>query len=65
MLNVEDLKRNMDICLTINSNLAITISVTGLEESLGLSVSQSSGSGREVLQEQPVGGQSERNAERL
>lgn len=52
-------------CLTVNSNLSITISVTGLEESLGLSVSQSSGSGREVLQEQPGEGRPERNAERL
>lgn len=39
--------------LTINSNLAVTIRVTGLEERLGLSVSQSSGTGSEVLQEQP------------
>lgn len=39
--------------LTINSDLAITIRVTGLEKSLGLSVGQSSGRGAEVLQEQP------------
>lgn len=39
--------------LTINSDLAVTVSVTGLEESLGLSVGQSSGRGAEVLQEQP------------
>lgn len=43
----------MDICLTINSNLAVAIRVTGLEKSTGLSGGQSSGSGREVLQEQP------------
>lgn len=39
--------------LTINSDLAVTIGVTGLEEHLGLSIGQSSGTGREVLQEQP------------
>lgn len=40
------------IRLTINSDLAVTISVTGLEKSLGLSIGQSSGRGAEVLQEQ-------------
>lgn len=40
-------------CLTINTNLAITISVTSLEESLCLGIGQSSGRGREILQEQP------------
>lgn len=39
--------------LTINSDLAVTIRVTGLEKRLGLSIGQSSGTGREVLQEQP------------
>lgn len=39
-------------CLTINSNLAVAISVTCLEEGLGLGVSQSSGRSREILQEQ-------------
>lgn len=38
--------------LTINSDLAVTIRVTGLEKHLGLSVGESSGAGREVLQEQ-------------
>lgn len=38
--------------LTISSNLAVTVAVTGLEESLGLSVGQSTGTSREVLQEQ-------------
>lgn len=41
------------IFLTINSNHAITIFVPVSQESLGLSVSQGSGRGREVLQEQP------------
>lgn len=41
--------------LTIDSDLAITITVTSGEESLGLLVSQGSGSSREVLQEQPGG----------
>lgn len=41
--------------LTINSDLAVTIRVTGLEELLGLSIGQSSGSSRKVLQEQPGG----------
>lgn len=40
------------IRLTINSDLAVTISVTGLEKSLGLSIGQSSSRGAEVLQEQ-------------
>lgn len=40
--------------LTIDSDLAITVAVTGGEESLGLLVGECSGSGREVLQEQPV-----------
>lgn len=40
-------------CLTINTNLAITISVTSLEERLGLGIGQSSGGGTEILQEQP------------
>lgn len=39
--------------LTINSDLAIAIRVTGLKKCLCLSISQSSGTGREVLQEQP------------
>lgn len=39
--------------LTIDSDLAVTIRVTGCKKLLGLSVSQSSGRGREVLQEQP------------
>lgn len=39
--------------LTINSDLAVTIRVTGCEESLGLGIGESSGSGTEVLQEQP------------
>lgn len=39
--------------LTINSDLAITITVTSGEESLGLLVSECSGTSREVLQEQP------------
>lgn len=39
--------------LTINSDLAVTIRVTGLKKRFGLSVGQSSGTGREVLQEQP------------
>lgn len=39
--------------LTIDSDLAITITVTSGEESLGLLVSECSGSSREVLQEQP------------
>lgn len=39
--------------LTVNSDLAITIAVTSGEESLGLLVGEGSGSGREVLQEQP------------
>lgn len=38
--------------LTINSNLAITITVTSGEEGLGLLVGECSGTGREVLQEQ-------------
>lgn len=46
--------------LTVNSDLAVTIRVTGLEESLGLSVGQSSGRGAEVLQEQP--GEEQREA---
>lgn len=40
--------------LTINSDLAITITVTSGKEGLGLLVSESSGTSREVLQEQPV-----------
>lgn len=43
--------------LTIDSDLAITITVASGEESLGLLVSESSGGGREVLQEQPVKGE--------
>lgn len=39
--------------LTIDSDLAITITVTSGEESLGLLVSECSGGSREVLQEQP------------
>lgn len=39
--------------LTIDSDLAITITVTSSEESLGLLVSECSGTSREVLQEQP------------
>ncbi len=47
------LQTKMDIFLTINSDLAITIRVTGLEKRFGLSIGQNSGTGREVLQEQP------------
>lgn len=43
--------------LTISSNLAVTVAVTGLQESLGLSVGQSASTSREVLQEQPEGKQ--------
>lgn len=39
--------------LTVNSNLAVAIRVAGLQKLLGLFVGQSSGTGREVLQEQP------------
>lgn len=51
--DVQKRKRN----LTIDSDLAITITVTSGEESLGLLVSESSGGGREVLQEQPGKGE--------
>lgn len=43
--------------LTISANLAITVAITGLQESLGLSVGQSASTSREVLQEQPAGKQ--------
>lgn len=39
--------------LTFHSDLAIAVTVTGSEESLGLLVTERSGRGREVLQEQP------------
>lgn len=46
-------KKQQQKKLTINSDLAVAINVTGLEELLGLSVGQSSGRGGEGLQEQP------------
>lgn len=39
--------------LTIDSDLAVTVTVTSGEESLGLLVGECSGGGNEVLQEQP------------
>lgn len=42
----------MQESLTINSDLAITITVTSGKESLGLAVGECSGASREVLQEQ-------------
>ena len=39
--------------LTIQSDHAVTISVSGLKESLGLGICQGSGSSSEHLQEQP------------
>jgi len=42
--------------LTIDSDLAITILVTGGQESLGLLLGEFSGASREALQEQPDGG---------
>jgi len=39
---------------TINSNLAVTVAVAGLQESLGLGVGQGACTGLEVLQEQPT-----------
>ena len=49
----EQVSRKSDIFLTINSDLAVTIRVTGLKEGLCLTIGQSSGTMREVLQEQP------------
>lgn len=52
------LRCDWPVCrLTINSNLAVTVAVTSLEKCLGLTIGQSSGSGTEVLQEQPEGDQ--------
>ncbi len=43
---------NKEQILTINSNLAITISVSSFQESLCLCISEGPGSSREILQEQ-------------
>lgn len=47
--DVQEKKRS----LTIDSDLAIAVTVTSGEEILGLLVSEGSGGSREVLQEQP------------
>lgn len=47
------MREEINIADTLTADLAIAVGVTGLQESGGLGVGQSAGTGLEILQEKP------------